>query len=43
MEAKYSTEITVDFNGSHGVICQKIVISIATALSTSNPKEKSSL
>jgi hypothetical protein len=43
MEAIYSIEISVDFNELRGVICQKIVIFIATALSTSNPKEKSSL
>jgi hypothetical protein len=37
MEALYSSEISVDFNGLHSVVSQKIVLFITTAVRTSNP------
>jgi hypothetical protein len=39
MEAICSSETSVDFNGLHGVISQKIELLITTALRTSNPTE----
>jgi hypothetical protein len=37
MEAICSSEMSVDFNGLHGVISQKMVLFITTAVRASNP------
>jgi hypothetical protein len=39
METMCSPQTSVDFNGLHGILSQKIDLSITTTVRTSNPME----